>query len=135
MIEEFSRWVANASRLDLSIGGANPAKTPLYIGEVPHEPANALHHVFIDTGGSSSPDRLLRRSTLVQVLTRSIHWETAKDEAERAYTFLHGLNGYDISGWFLCTCRAIAPPQLVGRDAAGMVIYSTNYEVITTKDS
>jgi hypothetical protein len=134
-LEEFCRWIANASRLKLSLNGASGSLPALYVGARPLTFNRAVvSHVAVDGGGPASYYRKKRREWALQILTFGESEIGTLEEATRMCEYLHGKTGHDIGASWVSTVTAVATPQSLGRNPDRLATYSTNFVIQLEKE-
>jgi hypothetical protein len=97
----------------------------LFVDYLPSQPdaARAVFH----TGGVAPDGRLGWDTLTVQLRSRDMDPQAAYDWLLAAYSRLHGLDHYQLGGYYLVGCNAIQPaPVNIGRDQAGRQEYTLN---------
>lgn len=88
---------------------------------------------LLETGGSTITDLPDREDKLIQLLSRALASDDARDDAYELFDALHGVSGFDLpevvvgDKYRLQVSEATSPPQYLGINAKKYHEYSTNY--------
>jgi hypothetical protein len=128
LLDDLGDWMSTGS-IGLTTG------TNLFLGTLPDAPDTAA--AVYETGGffpihamASGPGSALVERPRVQVVTRALKYQTARQLMHNIFQRLDGLSSRTIGGSRYLHITAVSSPAAMGTDASGRARCVTNFDIV-----
>ncbi len=118
----------NELGLYLEEQGVGTLAVDMTLGQFPDTPDDAVVLLELKGWPPGLTDSVEPRR--VQVRTRAVHYEDARDKAETVYGLLHGVAETVLFGARFLLITALAPPYALGRDRIQRHMFALDFRVL-----